>query len=104
MSKEEIEELAQSLKNSGLAASIEDARKRAEEMLNKKNKGQNIKVGEKPEEQKKEVKEEETEEVEEPKEEKQEELFVTKEVEEEAKKEPEKPEADLTKFFYSGSK
>lgn len=113
MSKEEIEQLAQSLKNSGLAASMEDAIKKAEEMLKKKNKGQAIKV-DKPKTE--EVKEEPEESAEEPedseeevkKEEKQTELFVTKEAEEDInKKEPteeEKEKTDLTKMFYYGNK
>lgn len=55
--KEEIETLAESLKNSGLAASMTDARIKAEEILGYSNKGVKIRVEEPPTEQKEKVEE-----------------------------------------------
>ena len=43
---DEVEKLAESLKASGLASSIEDGREKAKEMLKGKNKGQPLAVGE----------------------------------------------------------
>ncbi len=55
--KEEIETLAESLKNSGLAAGMTDARNKAEEILGYSNKGVKIRVEGPPTEQKEKVEE-----------------------------------------------